>query len=582
MTQRNSQSGGLLDRIAHASPRETPDPRDILSSLGEVVYDWDLLVDRLRWGPNADEVLGFTDATRIRSGSAYSSRIAPESGITPHEAVLRSRERDTGSGVRYQLHYGLLPCPGSHRRTWIEDVGRWFAGPDGRPARAHGVLRVAPAPGKTEDTPTRPVYHDPLTGTLSRARFVELSARMFGEASGNRSQCGLMLIAIDDLSAVNQLHGYSIADQMIAGIGKRLKGLLRASDMIARYAGNKFAVALAGSDANQLAAAARRCVEGAANDSVQTDAGPIPVALRIGGVVTPRHAATVHSIFLHAEEALDAARSPGNPRFVAYEPSGARESARKQTRRMAEQIVSALNDRRVSIALEPIVDAMTGRVVFYEALMRMRLETGALVSPATVFSAAEKAGLAPLLDQRVLELALGRLAADDDLWLSVNMSGLTARDSDWPERARATFARFPGCARRLIIEITETCAIEDLEATKRAIKLLKDAGARVAMDDFGAGHTSFRNLRNLELDLVKIDGAFIQNLARSPDDRFFVRTLIELARHIAIPTVAEWVEDEESASLLREWGVTYFQGALFGLAGDGEPETLDPTAEAAA
>jgi EAL domain-containing protein (putative c-di-GMP-specific phosphodiesterase class I) len=100
---------------------------------------------------------------------------------------------------------------------------------------------------------------------------------------------------------------------------------------------------------------------------------------------------------------------------------------------------------------------------------------------------------------------------------------------------------------------------------------MKALGIRVAMDDFGAGHTSFRNLRRLGFDFVKIDGAFIQNVARSPDDRFFVRTLLDLARHLGIETVAEWVEDAETARLLAEWGVDYGQGNYFGEARLGTP-----------
>ena len=100
---------------------------------------------------------------------------------------------------------------------------------------------------------------------------------------------------------------------------------------------------------------------------------------------------------------------------------------------------------------------------------------------------------------------------------------------------------------------------------EREVQGLTDAGIKVAMDDFGAGHTSFRNLRSLDFDLLKIDGAFVQNLARSADDRFFVRTLVDLAHHLAIPVVAEWVEDAETAELLGSWGVDYFQGNYFGL-----------------
>jgi EAL domain-containing protein (putative c-di-GMP-specific phosphodiesterase class I) len=152
---------------------------------------------------------------------------------------------------------------------------------------------------------------------------------------------------------------------------------------------------------------------------------------------------------------------------------------------------------------------------------------------------------------------------DPSLQLSVNVSGATLNDIDWPARTKALLAVNPGVAERLIIEITETVAIFDPDATRRIIQSLNAMGVRVAMDDFGAGHTSFRNLRSLGFDFIKIDGAFIQNLSQSGDDRFFVRTLVDLAKHIGVATIAEWVEDAETAQLLKEWGVTYFQGELY-------------------
>ena len=176
-----------------------------------------------------------------------------------------------------------------------------------------------------------------------------------------------------------------------------------------------------------------------------------------------------------------------------------------------------------------------------------------------------------LLDQRVLELSLQKLADNPGLHLSINVSSATAHDPEWLPRAQAALGAHPGVADRLIVEITETCAIEDIEAARRVIANIKSLGAKVAMDDFGAGHTSFRNLRLLNVDLLKIDGAFVQNVATSPDDRFFVRTLIDLARHLGIPTVAEWVENQETVSLLKEWGVDYFQGAFFGQAIESPP-----------
>jgi EAL domain-containing protein (putative c-di-GMP-specific phosphodiesterase class I) len=189
---------------------------------------------------------------------------------------------------------------------------------------------------------------------------------------------------------------------------------------------------------------------------------------------------------------------------------------------------------------------------------------GTIAGPSALLPVAEKAGLVALLDARVFDLALARLQENPGVRLSINVSAATLHDPDWPDRLRNAVRLAPGAAERLIIEITETSALVDIEATCAAVAAMKSLGIRVAMDDFGAGHTSFKNLRRLGFDLIKIDGAFIQNLARSPDDRFFVRTLLDLARHLYIATVAEWVEEAETAQLLAEWRVDYAQGNFFG------------------
>src|SRR5690606_34393403 len=123
-----------------------------------------------------------------------------------------------------------------------------------------------------------------------------------------------------------------------------------------------------------------------------------------------------------------------------------------------------------------------------------------------------------------------------------------------------------GVAERLIVEITETAAIHDIGETRGFVARVKDLGCRIAIDDFGAGYTSFRNLRELGVDIVKIDGAFVRNLTTSDDDRAFVQTLLELAHRLGLKAVAEWVQDEDAAAMLRNWGCNYLQGALVGLA----------------
>jgi EAL domain-containing protein (putative c-di-GMP-specific phosphodiesterase class I) len=201
----------------------------------------------------------------------------------------------------------------------------------------------------------------------------------------------------------------------------------------------------------------------------------------------------------------------------------------------------------------------------------MEQHDGQILLAPDIVPVAEKLGLIRLVDHRVLELVVAELAASPAVELSLNISPGTTMDPDWWASIESLMRAHPGVGERLIVEITETVAIQDVDDVRGFVTRLKNFGSRIAIDDFGAGYTSFRNLRKLGVDIVKIDGAFVQNIARSADDRAFVHTLIDLARRLQIKTVAEWVQDEEAATMLRDWGCDYIQGRLIGLAASNRP-----------
>ena len=212
------------------------------------------------------------------------------------------------------------------------------------------------------------------------------------------------------------------------------------------------------------------------------------------------------------------------------------------------------------------VHAQTRAVVLHECLMRIQRSDGEIAQAGEIVPVAERLGLVRMLDHRMLELVLAELAADPSLQASMNVSPMSALGKEWSAGLAALLRGAPQIAERLTIEITETAAIQDVDDACGFVTRVKDLGCRVAIDDFGAGYASFRNLRRLGVDMVKVDGAFVQNIVKSEEDRAFVRTLIELARRLSLTTVAEWVQDEEAARLLSGWGCDYLQGALVGLA----------------
>jgi diguanylate cyclase (GGDEF)-like protein len=546
-----------------------PNAAEILRSVGEAAYEWRLDTDTLIWSDNAAAVFGIADMERIDSGRSYAMRTDAAEGESRRDAVFQCARSDTGEGVSYQVQYAFKRVPGE--KIWIEDTGRWFAGPDGKPVRAHGVVRAIDQRHERERELIALANHDPLTGELNRAQLTEVLGATLEDTVRFRTSCAFLLVSIDHLGRLNEAYGFDVAEEVIALVARRLRDRLRSKDHLGRFSGNKFGVILTSCVADELAVAAERLLTGVRDEPLMTAAGPVAVTVTIGGVVAPRHARSISEIFTRALDALHAARAKRNGSFIAYRPNVERENLRRESVRATDEIISALNERRIALAYEPVVEAHSRKVAFYECLMRVYRPDGGVAHANEIIPVAERVGLVRMLDHRVLELVVNELAETPGLHASVNVSPASTVDPDWWAGLGALLRAHKSAAERLIIEITETAAIQDIDDARGFVTRVKDLGCRIAIDDFGAGHTSFRNLRKLGVDIVKIDGAFVHNMMKSSDDRAFVHTLIDLSRRLGLQTVAEWVQNEETAAVLSEWGADFLQGALIGLAAAERP-----------
>jgi diguanylate cyclase (GGDEF)-like protein len=552
----------------HSDAAREPDfqSAEIFAAVGEVPYAWSIDSDALAWGANAADVLKVMDMRLIASGRAFAKLIDHDTVQSRHDAVMRTSAADKGAGVPYQVHYGLRPKPGTDAKLWIEDIGCWFAGADGKPARALGVVRIIDERRAQEERLAYLSRFDGLTGQLNHWHLTDVLSGALDEAIRNRGSCAFLIVAIDNIARVNEAYGFDVADEVISTVCKRLRAKMRGGDSVGRYSGNKFGVVLKSCTPDDISTAAERLLAGVRDDVVQTQAGPVAVTVTIGGVNAPRYARTLQEVMARAQEALDAAKAKRRGSFHAYRPNSEREALRRQNVRSGDEIVRALNDNRIAVAFEPVVATASRAPALYEGLMRIRRTDGGVIGAGEVIPLAERLGLVRLIDHRMLALVVGELAATPSLKASLNVSAASTVDPDWWTALTAALGSNASAAGRLTIEIAESAAMQDLDDMRGFVARAKNLGCRIAIDDFGAGYTSFRNLRKLGVDLIKIDGAFVQNLTRSEDDRVFVRTLIDLARGLGIATAAKWVQDEAAAALLAEWGCDYLQGQLIGLA----------------
>ncbi|MGN6411325.1 MAG: putative bifunctional diguanylate cyclase/phosphodiesterase [Nitrobacter sp.] len=551
-------------------PQGWPEVSSILAALGRAAFVWDVASDVMTWTEGAASIFRGIEPASLATGAGLARLIEPSGSIRADILLGTAPDRRPGEGVAYRIEYGVR-ASASAPMLWIEESGCWFAGADGKAVRVEGIVRLENERRARDEQLVRLSRNDALTGELNRTHLTAALAAALEEAARYRSSFAFLLFGIDHLARINDAFGFDVADEVIGEVARRIRARMRGGDVLGRFSGNKFGLILMNCTSDDMHVAAERLLAGIRDEIVPTTSGPVSVTASIGAVLAPRYARTADEAINRAQEVLEAAKSRRSGSFAVWRPDVARDAQRRTNIRVTDEIVTALNERRILTAFEPVVDARTREPAFYECLVRMRQQDGQFLLAPDVVPVAEKLGLIRLVDHRVLELVIAELAEAPGVRLSINISPETTMDADWWAAIESLMGAHPGVAERLIVEITETVAIQDIDGVREFVTRLKSFGSQIAIDDFGAGYTSFRNLRRLGVDIVKVDGAFVQNIAGSPDDRAFVQTLIDLARRLDIKTVAEWVQDEQSAVMLRDWGCDYIQGRLIGLASPARP-----------
>ncbi|MCA3580151.1 MAG: diguanylate cyclase domain-containing protein, partial [Bradyrhizobium sp.] len=456
-----------------------PPAASILASLGQATFAWDLASDAMAWSDNVATVFPDIPVAALASGAELAKLIEPSRSIRV-DALGHAAPSRSGEPVPYRIEYGVRSVT-SAPVIWIEETGCWFAGPDGRPSRVQGIVRVNNERHARDEQLLKLSRHDPLTGELNRTHLVASLAESIEECARFRTSCAFMLIGIDHLARVNDAFGFDVADAVIAEVAKRIRARLRSGDMLGRFSGNKFGLILRNCTVDDTNVAAERFLAAVRDEVVPTRSGPVSVTASIGAVTIPRHAKSAEEAVNRAQETLDAAKSRRAGSFALWKPNVERDAQRRVNIRVTDEIVTALNERRIVIGFEPVVDARSRQPSFYECLVRMEQDDGRALLAPDIVPVAERLGLIRLVDHRVLELAIAELAAAPDVQLSLNISPDTTMDPDWWATIESLMRAHPGVGERLIVEITETVAIQDIDDVRGFVTRLKNFGSRIAI-----------------------------------------------------------------------------------------------------
>jgi EAL domain-containing protein (putative c-di-GMP-specific phosphodiesterase class I)/GGDEF domain-containing protein len=373
----------------------------------------------------------------------------------------------------------------------------------------------------------------------------------------------LLLIGMDNLSALENLFGEALGDEVGAEVEQRLAVQLPPKARLWRAEHRRYAVAVPGLGHEGPSALFLRLQSAIAQQAIQTSHGPVAVTLAAGCVIGGT--AGDHAALADARHALCDAMAHGVGCIRFSGEAGATAQRRRETIDAAQIAMGALGRGDLTIAYQPVVAASsTGRASFHECLVRVRSPDGELLAAAKFMPAMEQLGLATLVDRQVLVMALESLARNPGIRLSVNIFPQTMQDAQWMMLFAEGTRHDDTLAERLIIEVTETAAMLDPARTQDFMDRLRRSGSAFALDDFGMGHTSFGSLRDFRFDMIKIDGSFITDITANPDSRFFVQKLVEIGHQFDMMTVAEFVTGAAEARILRDLGVDYFQGFYFG------------------
>ncbi len=536
-----------------------------LQASGEAAYRWTIETDELIWSSNVTDILGCPVAA-VSTGKLFSSLLDVENVTTRYETVMNGRVRDGGKGVPFQIEY-MFRSQGRANPAivWIEDVGRWRAGPDGIPKVVYGTVRRVDERHLREQHLSFIGNCDPLTGMMNRGRMTEVLGEAITVAAKTGGSCAFAIAAINNLPLVNEAYGFHVADEVIVQAGRRLRQVMRGGDGISRYSGGKFGIILNDCNEEDLEIAMKRYLTIIRDNVIETGHGPVWAALSIGAIVLPHHAGKPDEATARAEEALNEAQKLPSDGYVIYKPSERRTHERELNSRCATEIINCLKDERFKLAYQPVFSAADRKPLFHEALLRMQdRASGELITASHLIPVAERLGLVRLVDRSVVQMVLQTLHRIPHAQLTMNISGTTATDPYWYDQILDMIRANEEAAKRLTVEITETVALNDLASTRRFVESLRKAGCGVAIDDFGSGFTSFRNLRELPVTMVKMDGTFCCDVKDSRDNEYVVRSLIDLARKLDLKTVAEWVTTPGDADLLTQWGADYLQGNYLG------------------
>jgi diguanylate cyclase (GGDEF)-like protein len=404
--------------------------------------------------------------------------------------------------------------------------------------------------------------HDALSGLPNRHNFVErLQESLDGLVqTRNNGRVVVAYVDVDRFKDVNDTMGHQAGDALIMAVAARLQRVLAPNDFLARFGGDEFAVVCRTADGDAGQALADR-LRGAFAEAFDVYGQHVRMTASVGLAMAPEHGLSPQELMRHADIALYQGKNNGRDRAMFFCAEMAAEV--EQRREIEIDLHAAIEAKSLKLFYQPLIGCAGGRITGVEALLRWKHPTKGDIAPSIFVPIAEEAGLMPALGAFVLERAFQEATRWPTLEVAINLSPVQFRHVDLVELLEKFVAQYQVDPRRIVLEVTEGVMMESTDRNRQILEAIRALGFKIALDDFGTGYSSLRYLCDFRFDKIKIDRAFVTGIHERKRSMTIIQSVVTLGRGLGMDIVAEGVETETEASVMRLVGVTELQGFYF-------------------